>query len=247
MLKIAICDDEKLFSDQIYELVEKVFTKTTALYSIKCFSSGEDMITAMEDKALFDIAFLDISMNGMSGIELGAKLRKYFQSMKTILIYVSSFDSRAKEVFCYNTHRFLSKPINYTLFEEALLSAYNLWKDAQSKYLTIKDSTFGYVSLHLKDILYLEVTRSHRIDVVTAKQRYIAYEKISDLYEQLSSQNFLQIHHTCMVNYDYIELISYEKVTMSDGRTLQISGPKRKLVRSQYSTLRKKQVSKQWP
>ncbi|MGL5437299.1 MAG: LytR/AlgR family response regulator transcription factor [Lachnospiraceae bacterium] len=247
MLKIAICEDEKLFSSQIHEIIDQTLAQTSVLYSISCFSSGEELILAIENRSIFDIAFLDIGMKGMSGVELGAKLREYMQSMKTFLIYVSSYDNRAKEVFCFNTHRFLSKPIEYPLFEEALLSAYNLWKDAQSKCLTLKDPSLGFISLALRDILYIEVTRSHRVDFITDKQRFTAYEKISDLYDQLSSANFLQIHHTCLINYDYIQQMTYDKVTMTDGRTLPISGPKRKDVRNHYSKLRKHQVAQQWP
>lgn len=66
----------------------------------------------------FHILYLDISMGGMNGVEVGNRLRSHFQNTDTILIYVSSYDQRAKEVFRLQTFRFLSKPINPSLFQE---------------------------------------------------------------------------------------------------------------------------------
>lgn len=247
MLKIAICDDEKIFLDQIHDMTSQLLTDIAVLHEINCFSSGEELYQILEKDIEFDIAFLDIYMGNMSGIDLGEQIRNHFQNTKTIIIYISSYDNRAKEVFHFNTFRFLSKPIDLSLFKEALLSAYGLWTDSHSKYLIIKDPTIGFLSLKLQNIMYLEVTRSHRIDVVTTKQRFTAYEKLSSFYEQLSSANFLQIHHSCMINSDYIKQMTYEKVTMADGRVLPISGPKRKIIRNQYLILRKKQVMRLWP
>jgi len=247
MLKIAICDDENIFLEQMKEYIENVFFHVPVIYSVKCFSSGEDLFQDIERNYFYDIIFMDISMGGMSGVETGAKLRNYFDFMKTILIYVSAYDNRAKEVFHFNTHRFLSKPINFTLFEEALVSGYKLWKNAQAKHIIIKDRSVGQVTLPLKDILYFEVTRSHRVDVVTEQYKYTAYEKLSDIYEQLENSGFLLIHHSSIVNFDYIRLMTYDKVTMTDGKTLQISGPKRSDVRKQYALLRKNQGAQQWP
>lgn len=248
MLKIAICDDDYIYIEQIKALVTDIFTNAAVLFSITSFSSGEKLYQDLQNGITYDIALLDIKMDRMSGIDVGDKLRKHFQNNKTILIYISSYDNRAKEVFQFNTHRFLSKPIEYHLFEEALLSANQIWKEHQSLNFSFRDTKLGNVKVPLKDILYIENnSRNHHVDVTTTDHTYILYDvKLSDIHKNLSSFDFILIHHSTLVNFDHIRSLSYDKVDMSDGKTLSISGPKRKYARALFYEIRKRQEKNIW-
>jgi len=247
MLKIVICDDEDIYIEQIKMFISDLSTKIPD-FTVNDCSSGEALFQELQDDAIYDIALLDIHMNRMSGIDVADKLRKHFQNDKTILIYISAHDNRAKEVFQFKTHRFLSKPIERDLFEEALLSAVQLWQEQQSLYFSFKDTKLGHVKMPLKDILYMESSRSHCVNVITADCRYTIYDaKLSELHEKFSSSGFILIHHSTLVNFDHIKLIRYEEVTMSDEKILSISGPKRKPIREHFHEIRKKQEKNLWP
>ena len=47
--------------------------------------------------------------------------------------------------------------------------------------------------------------------------------------------NFIQIHQSYLINFDYIEECSYESVKMKNGDTIPISQPYRKSVRKQLA------------
>lgn len=236
MIHIAICDDEPVFLEQIKDLVDTVLSSEIFSYAISCFISGEDLCDELNNGTIYQIIFLDISMKGMSGVEVAEKLRSHFKLHKVILIYISSYDKRAKELFCFDTFRFLSKPIDSVLFRKYLLDAIKLLKEQQDNIFKFKDNAFRNCSILLDDIIYFS-SEAHRINVITNAQIFQFYGKLKDVYEELELHGFLLIHHSFLVNFKHIRLISYEKVVMSDQTELIISGPKRKEIRQKYSEL----------
>lgn len=239
MIKIAICDDESIFIEQIKSMIKSTLSEAHISYLTDSFTSGEMLCEKLKGGTIYDLAFLDISMNGMNGIEVGAKLRYYFQNKKTIIIYISSYDNRAKEVFCLDTFRFLSKPIDPELFKKDLLSAYKRLNEIQDDFFCFKDIDRGQCNIPVEDIIYLEISKGHKINVITKDTRYILYGKLMEVFEKLKDQGFLLIHHSILINYYHIRQISYEKVLMSNEASLTISGPKRKEIRANYLQLRK--------
>lgn len=247
MLKIVICDDENVYIEQIRTLVSNVLITIPILYSLDSFSSGEELFQNLQNGTSYDVAFLDIHMDGINGIDIADKIRKHFQNNKTILIYISSYDTRAKEVFQFKTHRFLSKPIEKLLFEEALISSLQLWKEQQASNFAFRDTKLGLVQVPFHEILYIESSHNHRVNVITTDNIYTIYDiRLSDIHEKLSSSDFILIHHSTLVNFDHIKTIGYEKVTMSDDKVLSISGPKRKDIRKQFYEIRKVQEKNLW-
>lgn len=239
MIRIAICDDEPIFIEQIKSMLKSTLSKAHISYLTDSFTSGESLCEKLKGGFFYDLAFLDICMNGMNGIEVGTRLRNYFKIKKTIIIYISSYDNRAKEVFCLDTFRFLSKPIDPELFKRDLLSAYKRLNEIKDDFFCFKDIEKGQCNIPIEEIIYLEISRGHKINVITKDSWYIFYGKLTDVSEKLESQGFLLIHHSILINYNHIRQISYEKVLMSNEVNLAISGPKRKEIRARYLQIRK--------
>ena len=60
------------------------------------------------------------------------------------------------------------------------------------------------------------------------------YGKMNDVERQLSERNgnFIRIHQSYLVNFDYIKSMNFDRVCMSDGTVLQISEDRQKAVRT---------------
>ncbi len=84
MLKIAVCDDEKIFSDMICGLINKT-VKDISACDISVFNSGEALLFAYAEND-FDIIFLDIEMSGINGMET-AKEIPTFSPVETPFIH----------------------------------------------------------------------------------------------------------------------------------------------------------------
>lgn len=242
MIKIAICDDEQMILDQVTQLTSVLLEKAQITYKIHTFLSGEDLIQSLKDNAEYDIALLDIKLKKLSGIDVAARLREQFQHYKTILIYISAYDSRCKETLYFNTLRFLSKPIDPSLFEEALCSACKKIKSQEKKF-SFKDVETGHTELRVDDILYFETREAHRINIVTSFRKYVYYGSIADAETQLELFDFLRIHRSYLVNFDNIKKITFTEVTMQNEKNLPIARMKRKDISRQYWSIRKKRAA----
>lgn len=72
-MNILICDDDKLYIDMIRKYVDEFFAdhKITD-YKVYEYNSGDE---AAKNNEKIDIAFLDVEMDGINGIEAGKYLR----------------------------------------------------------------------------------------------------------------------------------------------------------------------------
>lgn len=70
MLKLAICDDERSQREEVVGIVDKALRLKNKQYKIFQFNTGEDLISLTDN---FDIYFLDIKMDKLTGIEVAKK------------------------------------------------------------------------------------------------------------------------------------------------------------------------------
>ena len=85
MLSVAVCDDVVLECADLARRIREVLGLEGIGAIVKRFFSGRDLLEAGE---AFDLAFLDIRMPGMDGMELAKRLRGKRPDM--MLIFVTS-------------------------------------------------------------------------------------------------------------------------------------------------------------
>ncbi len=75
-MKIAICDDEKIFRDQLKHYLVKYYRSLDVV--IETFPSGELFLeTYKENPQAFELIFMDIEMKQLDGISTAKQLREY--------------------------------------------------------------------------------------------------------------------------------------------------------------------------
>lgn len=103
---IYIADDELLLLEDLRDAV----TESIPTAKIKAFEWAGPLIDELKEKNdKPDIAFLDIEMPGMSGINLARELKKV--SPNTKLIFVTGFAQYAVEAFSIHADGYLMKPV----------------------------------------------------------------------------------------------------------------------------------------
>ena len=88
MLKLAVCDDEKVFRSDLKRILGMELDLCGIDYHITEFASGEELIAGLE-KTDCQILFLDIEMKGMDGVAAARKLREMKRQME--IIFVTSY------------------------------------------------------------------------------------------------------------------------------------------------------------
>ena len=122
MLRIAICDDDKILVTQIEEMLNRYLDKKMIDRYIDIFYDGASLERIYEKGDRFDIIYLDIEMSGKNGIEAAKSIRKLDRDV--LLIYVSSYETYFMQLFEVEPFRFIKKPIKETEFEEVIDLAY---------------------------------------------------------------------------------------------------------------------------
>jgi|MEHZ01.3.fsa_nt_MEHZ010966933.1_3 two-component system response regulator AlgR len=120
-LSVVILDDEALARERMFRLVEALPGYSVAAV----FSDGLDAITQIE-LLKPDLALLDISMPGISGIEV-AKHISTFEHAPAI-VFCTAFDEYAVQAFDAGAVGYLMKPVRPEKLLKALGSASRLNK-----------------------------------------------------------------------------------------------------------------------
>ena len=85
-MKIAICDDEKIYRDLMESYIEawaKERGRTAALFP---FSNGEELLKSREENS-YDVVLLDIQMPGIDGMSIARQLRE--AGDETCLLFIT--------------------------------------------------------------------------------------------------------------------------------------------------------------
>jgi len=202
-MKIAICDDEKIFRDKVLEYIKKYID----VYDIYEYENGLELIEAEED---FDIIFLDIEMPIMNGMDTATKYRD--KNEDTLIIFLTGYVNYVFDSFKVNAFRYLKKPINDEEFKEAMTSAMKLVEDNE----TVTINNHGVkTEIKIKNITYVESF---------GDGTYI-YDKNGNYYESVDTlktwesmlQNrseFYKISKSFIVSMKYIEHYEEKYVEM---------------------------------
>lgn len=133
-----IADDEGIVIDALKFIIEKNFGTSCMVESAK---SGRDVIELAE-RFRPDIAFMDIQMPGINGIEAMKEIRR--ENANTIFIVVSAYDKfdYAKEAINLGVLEYVNKPIEQTHIVELLKRSMKMVdeeREKRSKDLAIRE------------------------------------------------------------------------------------------------------------
>ena len=107
-MRILLCDDDLSILNQLNRYICDFFKSNELPQpNITLYKSGEDLLSH-EKQA--DIAFLDVEMEGISGIRVGSKLMQNNPHIKIFI--VTSFPDYLDEAMQFHVFRYLSKPID---------------------------------------------------------------------------------------------------------------------------------------
>lgn len=148
-----------------------------------------------------DIVFLDIEMNGNSGIELAKEL-----PVSCCLIFTTAYAHYALEGFEVNAVDFLHKPYFYDRFERAMQKAEQWLKmhdlliisELASHQLRLK-SEYKNVTVSIDTILYIESIDNYIKVHLADGTSVLSKIPLRSIEEQLPQGEFIRIHRSFIV------------------------------------------------
>lgn len=223
-MKIAICDDDAVFRQQLKTELEKYYPRLDVL--IRSFLSGEDLIKSFESNA-YDLIFLDIEMPGMDGFETARKLRE--KQPEVTILFLTSHTELAMDGYEVQAFRFLAKPVERKKLYAALRAfEEKLHKD--KKIVIVEDGTEKIV--RCQEICYIKSENVY-LSIVTKRERYFIRKKRKDLLEELPKETFVPVHRSFIVNLEYVKSFSGSEIILENHTKIPVSRGKRDLFKQQ--------------
>ncbi|GAB3946760.1 LytTR family DNA-binding domain-containing protein [Spirosoma harenae] len=205
MTNCLIVDDEAPARALLIEHLSNLngFTVSAAL------ANGVDAFTYLQTNPI-DLAFLDIQMPRMSGLELIRCL-----NTRPKIILTTAYREYAATAFDLDVLDYLVKPITQERFMRAISKylQYHNTPEIPSQIYSPYEETYMFfkvgrdqTKLFLKDIIFIEGFADY-IKVHTNQRSYVASEKLGYMEEKLPADKFIRIHKSFIIAWD--KLVSY--------------------------------------
>lgn len=198
MLRVAIVEDQPQDAANLAKCLEMFSQEKGVEFHVRMFTDGMELIE--DDKAEFDLIFLDIEMPHLSGMRTAELIR--LKDKSVCIIFVTNVAKYAIQSYEVDAFDYVMKPLRYQLFVNKLKKAVN------------------YVELHRQSYVWIEAHEGlarvpvSEVSVVEKDKNYIVYHSLERDYrergtlanaeQKLQGKGFAKANGGCLVNLLYV-------------------------------------------
>mgnify|MGYP003289195483 FL=1 len=225
-MKIAICEDEKIFSDKLLDLLNGYFQKHNQILEISVFTDGIPLIDEYKCGIKYDLIFLDIQLEISDGVNVAAQLREF--DKEAAIIFVTGLENRAVEGYAVSAFDYIIK----SSLDDRLSDVLDRFMQVnKAKFLTVTTLNGETEIILCNDILYIE-SDGRGTAISTMNSIIRTSLSVNKVYQLLPQDNFVEIHKSVFVMVTKIKRIGSDNVLMCNEKLLPLSRRKRKQVLS---------------
>lgn len=222
MIRIAICDDEKIILEEVQKIVQNYLMEINIRHEIDIFEDGKELWQKYGQGISYDLIFLDINMKQMDGIALGNKIRSNPYLENNQIVYISSERNKTEELLNIRVFGFVFKGNRFKEDIKAAIKKYTTIKNYNMDFIEIVDKKGEKIKILLKEIIYFKSILK-RVYVYTNQESYLIRKTLKELEETLVKNTFIRINNNIIINGNKIKEYEYKSLTMENGETFKIS------------------------
>nr|WP_290463204.1 LytTR family DNA-binding domain-containing protein [Acutalibacter muris] len=227
---MLICDDDGGLLQELSSLLLDFFSEARlSPPELALYNEGETLLQSelLPGDPRADIAFLDVEMPGLSGIDVGQRLMERNPYLKIFI--VTSYADYLDDAMRFHVFRYLSKPIDRErLFRNMRDALTQLSMDTRPIVIETGD---GAVTRFADEIMMVEA--DGRLTLVhTVDNTYPSPRKISHWERALALPSFYMTHRSFLVNMKY--------VSRFDQSTIDLGSPSGRVCRAYMARRRYK-------
>lgn len=217
-MRIAIVDDIASERQVLRARLEQQLQRRAMHAQITEYSGGETFLADAQEEP-FELVFLDIYMEGISGVETAKRLRARDKNCK--IIFTTSSTDHALDGFQVRALHYLVKPYSESEIDTLVEEIAGLQK-VPDKYIEVK-TTSGLIRLRYREILYAE-NYQHRIYIRTVDgKETVARQTFTELLDSLQDERFFQCSRGMIVNLEHVEDFDGTFFSMRDGKHISVN------------------------
>lgn len=199
-LKIAVCEDD----EQEYARLLGIISESGIPAICEYFANGESFMAGFFT-GRYDLIFLDIYMDGMTGVETAAALRAADSGV--IVAFVTTSRDHALEGYRFHVNRYILKPFSKDEIIEVMTLARNLVNSMPG--ITVRSSD-GDITVPAARIRYVEQSGHSLVFYLTGGRTVRSGGKLDDIEKQLAGGSFLRSHKSYLVNLAHVLSVDKE-------------------------------------
>ena len=226
MLLIAIVDDSAQDADLLKRQIELFLTESKEPYLIHVYHDGVEFIRSPEE---YSIAFLDIHMEKIDGLEAAHFIRKI--SKDTILIFVTGMAQMAIRGYEVDALDFIIKPTDQRSIDRVMNKAIKRIQNQLGVTVVLKTSR-DIISISSNKIYFIEVY-DHDLIYHTEQGEYRVRGQLYEARKQLDEKQFILCHRSYLVNLRHISSV-HDEYLIVNGKKVLISKSHRKEIERRF-------------
>ncbi len=231
-----IADDEQHLATYLHDRLTELWPELSVVGIAR---NGLEAMRLIDDESPA-IAFLDIRMPGLTGLEVAARL-----DAKTHVVFVTAFDQYAVEAFDRQASDYLLKPVSderlartITRLKEKMAKAEmpgdvtgilkqlaHVLPASRNTYLRWIRASIGESvrQIPVEEVLYLQAQDKY-VSVYTKEGESLIRTPLSELSAQLDPNEFWQIHRSTIINVNRVissnrDVMGRTQVKLKDCKT----------------------------
>ena len=228
-LRIAIVDDMEDDRARLSKDIRALLAQKGCSCDILTFTSAEEFLSN-KSSGTTNIAFLDVRMGGMDGIELAKRLRDVDTSL--IIVFVTSSREYALDAFPIHPFDYLVKPYTITRLSTVLDDILAvLLSRADQKSIRI-NVPYGSMDVPVDSVVTIEARSHSSVLTLADGQEIRSTMSFAEVYALVTSDDcFLLINRGVVINMDHVVSVEGATVVLDGGARL----PLRKRDRSELA------------
>ena len=204
-MNIALVDDRK----EDLDILETCLREYASIHQLELdlhrFTGAEELLADYRPLR-YTVIFLDIFMNGMTGIEAAEQIRDIDDD--TILIFLTTSDDHRADAFRCHAQDYLSKPCEQKNVFRIMDYILRMHTDRDEKRLSFVCDRKN-CSVRFADLVCLETEKNYLIIRDNLGTVYKVRMTLSSIKDQLGDDpRFLTILRGVIVNMDYVKKIT---------------------------------------
>ena len=232
-MKIAICDDEREFLENVGLAIETYLNEKGLEYNIDLYNSGKVIMELRENIVSYDVVFLDINMPEVSGLEVAEWIRTYSDNVN--IVFITAIISYAIQGYKYNAVRYILKnerQLKASIYECMDAVLYNMNYRGIDKRVFICNHKEKEVIIN--KVMYIESSAHKVMFHIDGKESddYVTNNKLNDIEKTLKDCEYMiRVHQSYMVNMMYVKKVSGYRINLKNVEEIGVPKPRYKEVK----------------
>jgi DNA-binding LytR/AlgR family response regulator len=198
-MKVLIVDDEPLAISRLKSLLSEA-----GVSKINIANDAKESLSIIEKNPDIEVAFLDIKMPGISGLELAYKITS--MNDRIFIVFQTAYEDYSLEAFKIGAIDYILKPYTEDDIKRVLERVKKFQSREKDIKFMVKNMRGIYKIIATDDIYYIKAELKDSI--IRTKDEEIYYPlSISKFEERLKQYGFFRIHKSFLININKVSKI----------------------------------------